>query len=48
MVAIAAGAALYISDISDSLDSGVELVHKEGGGIAKLNELIDFLQNFNG
>ena len=49
MVAMAAGAALYISDISDSLDSGVELAKdciKEGGGIAKLNELIDFSSKF--
>ena len=49
MVAMAAGAALYISDISDSLDSGVELAKdciKEGGGVSKLNELIDFSSKF--
>ena len=49
MVAMTAGAALYISDIADSLDSGVELAKdciKEGGGISKLNELIDFSSKF--
>ncbi len=45
MVAMTAGAALYISDIADSLDSGVELAKdciKEGGGIIKLNQLVKF------
>ena len=49
MVAMAAGAALYISDIADSLDSGVELAKdciKEGGGIIKLNQLVEFSSKF--
>ena len=49
MVAMAAGAALYISDIADSLDSGVELAKdciKEGGGIIKLNQLVQFSSKF--
>ena len=49
MVAMTAGAALYISDIADSLDSGVELAKdciKEGGGIIKLNQLVDFSSKF--
>ena len=49
MVAMTAGAALYISDIADSLDSGVELAKdciKEGGGIIKLNQLVEFSSKF--
>ena len=49
MVAMTAGAALYISDIVDSLDSGVELAKdciKEGGGIIKLNQLVEFSSKF--
>ena len=49
MVAMTAGAALYISDIADSLDSGVELAKdciKEGGGIIKLNQLVQFSSKF--
>ena len=49
MIAMTAGAALYISDIADSLDSGVQLAKdciKEGGGIKKLNQLIDYSSTF--
>ena len=49
MVAMTAGAALYISDVTDSLDSGVKLAKeciKEGGGIKKLNQLIDYSSKF--
>ena len=49
MVAMTAGAALYISDIADSLDSGVELAKdciQEGGGIIKLNQLVEFSSKF--
>ena len=38
-----------ISDIADSLDSGVQLAKdciKEGGGIKKLNQLIDYSSTF--
>ena len=49
MVAMTAGAALYISDVTDSLDFGVKLAKeciKEGGGIKKLNQLIDYSSKF--
>ena len=45
MVSMAAGAALYVSDIANSLESGVDLAKscvELGGGIEKLNQLVEF------
>ena len=49
MVAMTAGAALYISNIADSLESGMNLAKdciEEGGGIKKLNQLVEFSSKF--
>jgi len=45
MVSMAAGAALYVSGISDSLRSGIDQARSslnDAGGIRKLNQLVEF------
>jgi len=42
---MAAGAALYVSGISDSLRSGIDQARSslnDAGGIRKLNQLVEF------
>ena len=49
MIAMAAGAALYVSEVSDSLQTGISLAHEcvnDGGGIEKLNQLIEYSSKF--
>ena len=49
MISMAAGAALYVSEVSDSLKSGINLAHEcvnDGGGIEKLNQLIEYSSKF--
>ena len=49
MISMAAGAALYVSEVSDSLKSGINLAHEcvnDGGGIEKLNQLVEYSSKF--
>ena len=49
MICMTAGAALYISDIAHSLESGVELAKRSvesGEGLKKLNQLVEFTSQF--
>ena len=49
MISMAAGAALYVSEVSDSLKSGINLAHEcvnDGGGIEKLNQLAEYSSKF--
>ena len=49
MVSMAAGAALYVSGINDSLNLGIENARSSinnAGGIEKLNQLIEFSSRF--
>ena len=49
MICMTAGAALYVSDIANSLESGVELAKRSvesGEGLKKLNQLVEFTSQF--
>ena len=49
MICMTAGAALYLSDISSSLEAGVELAKsslESGAGLKKLNQLVEFTSQF--
>ena len=49
MICMTAGAALYVSDIANSLESGVELAKRSvesGEGLKKLNQLLEFTSQF--
>ncbi len=49
MISMAAGAALYVSEVSDSLKSGINLAHEcvnDGGGIEKLNQFVEYSSKF--
>ena len=49
MTCMTAGAALYVSDIANSLESGVELAKRSvesGEGLKKLNQLVEFTSQF--
>ena len=49
MICMTAGAALYVSGIANSLESGVELAKRSvesGEGLKKLNQLIEFTSQF--
>ena len=49
MISMAAGAALYVSEVSDSLLSGINLAHEcvnDGGGKEKLNQLVEYSSKF--
>ena len=49
MICMTAGAALYVSDIANSLESGVELAKssvESGEGLKKLNQLVEFTSQF--
>ena len=49
MISMAAGAALYVSEISSSLEAGILLANecvKDGGGIEKLNQLVEYTSKF--
>ena len=49
MICMTAGAALYVSDIANSLESGVELAKRSvesGEGLKKLNQLVEFTSRF--
>ena len=49
MICMTAGAALYVSGIANSLESGVELAKRSvesGEGLKKLNQLVEFTSQF--
>ena len=49
MISMAAGAALYVSEVSSSLEAGIRLANecvKDGGGIEKLNQLVEYSSKF--
>ena len=49
MICMTAGAALYVSDIANSLETGVELAKRSvesGEGLKKLNQLVEFTSQF--
>ena len=49
MISMAAGAALYVSEVSSSLEAGIILANecvKDGGGIEKLNQLVEYSSKF--
>ena len=49
LICMTAGAALYVSDIANSLESGVELAKRSvesGEGLKKLNQLVEFTSQF--
>ena len=49
MICMTAGATLYVSDIANSLESGVELAKRSvesGEGLKKLNQLVEFTSKF--
>ena len=49
MIAMAAGAALYDSEVASSLEAGILLANecvKDGGGIEKLNQLVEYSSKF--
>ena len=49
MICMTAGAALYVSNIANSLESGVELAKRSvesGEGLKKLNQLVEFTSQF--
>ncbi len=49
MISMAAGAALYVSEVSSSLGAGIRLANecvKDGGGIEKLNQLVEYSSKF--
>ena len=49
MICMTAGAALYVSDIANSLELGVELAKRSvesGEGLKKLNQLVEFTSQF--
>tara|TARA_Y100000768_G_scaffold387943_1_gene381111 strand:- start:1354 stop:2373 length:1020 start_codon:yes stop_codon:yes gene_type:complete len=49
MICMTAGAALYVSEITNSLESGVELARsslESGAGLKKLNQLVEYTSQF--